>query len=203
MEKWILTGISGSGRIELLNEIGVFLTGKGKSVKVYDVGELIKDECIKNNIPIVDNRLLDIDHAQIKLLRASALKEVEINILKNHDIDLHLIGLHGTFRWKSRLIPGISYQNLMSIGPHGFINVVHNVKNIFETNKKNQKWDDDTLPGIKETQDWMIEEEFTTELLAEVLNIPMYLIAREHKVSNLSDIFLTNKKKVYLSSELV
>ena len=48
MQKWIVTGISGSERIELLNELKDYICKKmGKRVEVYDVGELIKTECKK------------------------------------------------------------------------------------------------------------------------------------------------------------
>jgi adenylate kinase/nucleoside 2-deoxyribosyltransferase len=199
MQKWIVNGISGCGRIELLNELKAFGDRNGKKICVHDVGELIFRESKRLHIPVTDERILDMDLNQLNLLRTLAIRDVESEILKHNDIDLHLIGTHATFRWKSRLIPGISYQDILEIKPNGFINVIHNVKQIFECNQKNKKWDSLTLPGLEETQSWLMEEEFITEVLANVINVPMYNVARDHKIENLSDLFFSQKKKIYLS----
>lgn len=48
MQKWIVTGISGSERIELLNELKDYIENNSdKRVGVYDVGKLIEVECKK------------------------------------------------------------------------------------------------------------------------------------------------------------
>jgi hypothetical protein len=45
----------------------------------------------------------------------------------------------------------------------------------------------------------MMVEEFITEVLAEVVGKEIYLLARNHSIPNLADLFLTDKKKIYLS----
>lgn len=197
MQTWIVTGVSGSNRIELLQEIKEYC--KDKKVVVHDVGAIIKAECSKLKIQVSDDRMLDVDSNQLRLLRATALKEVRIAILRNSDADLHLIGLHAMFRWKHRLVPGISYPDVLALEPDGFINVVDDVRAIYERNTSNPKWDTHTLPNFVETQEWMMEEELVTEVLADVVAKPMYLVARNHNIHNLVDIFFSKKKKVYLS----
>ena len=199
MSKWVFTGISGSGRIELLREVAEEVKSRGRTAVVHDVGELIRDECLNYNIPIVDQRILDLDHSQLRLLRAAALKTVELTILKNPKIDLHLIGIHSTFRWKGRLIPGVSFTDLRALTPDVFVNVVDDVETILQINKRNPKWNQTTIPTLEETQEWMIEEEFITEVLAEVNKAPVFLVARNHDTKNLTDLLLTKKKKIYLS----
>ena len=200
MQKWIVTGISGSERIELLNELKNYIRKNlGKRVEAYDVGNLIKTECKKNRKPLIDERILDIDRSLLNCLRSCAIKEIQMNLMKNDNIETHFIGIHATFRWKNRIIPGVLYKDLLSLEPTGFINIHRNIKEIYAANKKNTKWDEDTLPGIEATQEWMMEEEFVTEMLADVLGVPMYLISRGHNLDNLADLFLSNKKKIYLS----
>jgi len=202
MEKWIATGVSGCGRIDLLKELCDCAKTIGKTIIIHDVAELIQQECQKNKVPFSDQRILDLDRNLLKFLRVAALKEANARILKQPDVDIHLIGVHAMFRWKNRLIPGISYSDLLEIRPDGFLNVVDDVRTIFSTNSMNPKWDKFTIPGIpgiKETMQWMQEEEFITELLADVLDKPMFLVARQHNPSNLADLFFTKKKKVYLS----
>ncbi len=199
MEKWIVTGISGSGRVELLDGVRQEAESRGRRVSVHDVGELIKREAIAHGIPIVDERFLDMDNSQLRLLRASALKEVELRILKQPEVDLHLIGIHATFRWKGRLIPGISYPDILRLAPDGFITVAHDVQEVMDTNRRNPKWDEYTLPTLQETQEWMMVEEFTTEVMAEVLSRPIFLVCRNHRIPNLTDLLLSDKKRIYLS----
>ena len=198
-ETWLATGVSGSGRIELLEEMRDEARRRGVSTEVHDVGDLIRKACKKHKIPITDERVLDCDRSQLRLLRLAALDQVELAVLKHPEVQLHLVGIHATFRWKGRLIPGISYANLLGLRPFGLMNVVDNVKDIFYRNQKNPKWDSDSAPDLETTQDWMIEEEFVTEVLAEVLNVPFFLIARQHNIQNLTDLLLTRKKKIYLS----
>jgi adenylate kinase/nucleoside 2-deoxyribosyltransferase len=199
MQKWIATGVSGSGRIELLQDLKAAMESRGVRVAVHDVGALMRSEATRLRIPIVDDRVLDIDRPLLRALRASALKAAEIEVLRTPNVAVHLVGLHATFRWKNRLIPGISYQELVDFKPDGFLSVVRTVDKICETNKANHKWDDLTRPDLQETQEWMIEEEFVTEVLADVSQAPMFLVSREHHIHNLADLLLTNKKKIYLS----
>jgi adenylate kinase len=122
MQVWIATGISGSGRIELLEELATYTRKHlGKECMVHDIGKLIHDECKKNHIPVVDKRILDMDQSQLCLLRALAIKDVKNAINQNTDVDLHLIGIHATFRGNGRLIPGISFQNLSELNLQGLI----------------------------------------------------------------------------------
>lgn len=199
MEKWLVTGVSGCGRIEFLNDIAKFSSSKGKKVAIHDVGELISKECINKKVPLSDNKILDIDNNLLKTLRSLALKEIEISILKEKDIDLHLIGVHALFPWKGRLIPGISYSDIKNIQPDGILNIVDNVNRIHQKNQKNQKWDTTTLPDLKQTQEWMLEEEFVSQIISDVMDKPMYLIAKDHRIENIHDMFFTKKKKIYLS----
>ena len=97
MQKWIVTGVSGSERVELLMELA---EKAGKKVKVHDVGNLMRQEAIKYKIPVTDERVLDMDSSQLRLLRATALKEVRLSISNSPEDIVHLIGVHATFRWK-------------------------------------------------------------------------------------------------------
>jgi adenylate kinase len=199
MKKWIVTGVSGSGRIELLEELKGYAASIGKTVAVYDVGELIRRECKRNRIKFADQFILDLDHNVLRVLRSAAVKEVQLKLKNESAADIHFIGVHATFRWKRRLIPGISYRDLADINPDGFINIVDDVREVCLANIKNPKWNRKTVPTLEETQEWMREEEFITETMAEFFDKPVFLVARKHNIKNLADLFFSAKKKVYLS----
>lgn len=199
MNDWIITGISGSGRIELLQDLKKYCDEKGKKILIHDVGKLIFEEAQKTNIQLTDQRVLDIDKNLLKTLRENALKEVEILKLKNPDVELHLIGVHATFRWEHNLIEGLSYKNLNRFNIKGFINIVDDVAKILEINSKNPKWSIETVPDLEVTQNWMIEEEFITQVIADFFDKPMFIIAKNHGINNIYDFFFSSKKKIYLS----
>ena len=128
-------------------------------------------------------------------LRENALKEVEILKLKNPEVELNLIGVHATFRWKHNLIEGLSYKNLGRFNIEGFINVIDDVAKILEINSKNPKWDNKTLPKLEVTQNWMIEEEFITQVIADFYNKPMFIIAKIIKLVISMISFSLQKRK--------
>jgi nucleoside 2-deoxyribosyltransferase len=107
--------------------------------------------------------------------------------------------VHATFRWKHRIIPGIAYADMLGLSPSGLLNVVDDLASVYDANHRNPKWRDGGAPSYIETQAWMMEEELVTEVLADVVDRPMFLVARNHHVTNLADLFVTTKKRVYLS----
>ncbi|MBI5856834.1 MAG: AAA family ATPase [Sphingobacteriales bacterium] len=199
MKKWIFTGISGSGRVELVEEIKGILLNKGVTVRTYDLGSMIREVCHQNKIEFDDEKILDMDGRTLKLARALALQQLDTEILKDNQTELHLIGVHLTFKWKGRLIPGFTLKEISSLDPDGFINVVDNVEDMFNSITKNPKWQKVPRPDLEEIQYWLMEEEFITKMLGELTNKPVYILARKHNIDNASDLFLTTKKKIYLS----
>ena len=200
MSRWVVTGVSGSERIEFLNEIAEGVRRRSKTVEVYDVGQLISEECERLRIVTVDSRMLDMDPHLLRAIRRSALKEVRISIAENPQVDLRLIGIHATFRWNGRLIAGVSWDDICEIGPDGFLNVVDNVDEVVERNRANPKWGRAEAPGPLRTQEWMMEEEFATQVFADVAGKPMYVVARKHAPDSMSELLLgSDKKRVYLS----
>lgn len=198
MKNWIFTGISGSGRIELLNELGDEIKKYDKSVNVFDLGNLIFKAAKEINIKLSDEKVLDIDQNLLFALRKIALERI-MKSMSNKEVDFNFIGIHATFRWKERLIKGITYRDLLDFDLDGLVNVVDDVKKIVEINSKNPKWLDIGAPDTNETNNWLIEEEFVTEILSDVFKVPMYLIGRQHNIENLAELFLTSKNKFYLS----
>lgn len=195
-----MTGISGTERIKMLEEIRDYCQNvHKKKVIIHDVAQIINEEKRRQKLQFDDNLILDVDQNVLKMLRAAAAKEVNIRIAADKDTDLHLIALHATFRWEGRLLPGMSYVDVIALSPDGFVCIVDDVKEVHDRNCRNPKWNQETELNLEQTQEWMIEEEFVTEVLADVISKPLYLVARKHHISNISDLFFTDKKKIYLS----
>jgi len=198
MKTIIFTGVSGSGRIELINELAEVIRNRGKSVQIHDLGKEIFEAASDLRLHVTDQKILDIDHNLLLALRKIAVLSVIEKIISN-PVDINFIGIHATFRWKGRLIDGINLRDLVGFDTDSIINVVDDVTKIFEINKKNKKWEDSEIPNIKETNDWIIEEQFLTDIIANFLDVPCYVIGRRHNIENLTDLILSDKPKIYLS----
>lgn len=196
---WLVTGVSGSGRIELLNDLQKYAGTQGKKVKVYDVGRIIQQKARENKIAFVMERVLNMDSATLSLLRALAVQAIIHDILEDTESEIVFVGMHALFYWKGKLIPGVSYSDLMSINLYGIINVVDDVVSIYSNNAKNPKWANEQQPSPESLQRWMMEEELLSDVFASIKGVPMFVLAKKHKVKNLYSLFFGNKKRIYLS----
>ena len=150
MKNWVFTGISGSGRSELVEELSKEIRGRGKSVNTFDVGKYLYTAARELKIDITDQKVLDLDQNMLFALRKLALNKILIQINKEQS-DFNFIGIHVTFRWRQRLIKGLTYRDLLDFYISGFINVVDDVERIVNVNSKNPKWADVKYPDPDET----------------------------------------------------
>lgn len=196
---WLVTGITGSGRIEMLNELSTYATSKQKRLKVIDVGEVIQKKAVENNMSFSLPRILNLDQDKLSLLRALAIQSIRQDLASDESSDIIFIGMHALFLWKSKLIPGVSYADLMHIDISGIITVVDDVIEVSKTNARNPKWAETELPSSASLQRWMMEEELLSDVFASIKHVRMYVLARSQSVENLYNFFFEDKKKVYLS----
>lgn len=196
---WVVTGVSGSGRIELLNNLQTFAKGKGKNVKVIDVGKVIEKKARENQIKFVLSRILNLDRETLSLLRALAMQTINQELSTDQNSDIIFIGMHALFLWKDHLIPGVSYSDLLSVNLDGMITVVDDVITIQEVNGKNQKWAEEKLPSPVSLQRWMMEEELLSDVFASIKGVQMFVLAKNQTVENLYKFFFEDTKRIYLS----
>lgn len=198
MRKYLFTGVSGCGRIELLEELKNELQKRGKTVTIIDIGSLIFEAANEVGTLISPKKILDLDHDLLVAFRKNAIQKA-INIMDKNNSDFILIGIHATFRWRGRIIDGINFGDLKDLGVETVFNVVDDVKNILEKNCNNKKYEDLPKPTPEETNYWIQEEELVSETLANIFGIPFYVIGRQSDIKNIADFFTSNKPRVYLS----
>ena len=201
---WLITGISGCGWIELLNEMREKAEHycPGKKIYIYDVGYYMQKECKRLNISIFKEDILDVDGNLLETIRSLALKAVLMEIKTHSDEDaIFYIGIHAVFQWKNRLIPGVSYYDLgdPALNISGVINIIDDISTIISKNENNPVRKNAGQLSPIETQRWMQEEELLSKTIADIKKCPFYIIARNHNVENLLDFFLGIKKRIYLS----
>lgn len=203
MQIWLVTGISGCGWKELLTELKEKAEHycPGKKIYIYDVGSYMQKECERLNISISKEDILDVDGNLLETIRSLALKAVIAEIKTLSDDAISFVGIHTVFRWKNRLIPGVSYYDLgdPELDLTGVVNIIDDITSIISKNDANivRKKAGELSPV--ETQKWMQEEELLSKTIADIKKCPFYIIARKHNTENLLDFFLGEKKRIYLS----
>ena len=188
----ICTGVSCSGRKELMQDFAALCRDKREKIGFFNVGDFMKRTAAESGVQFTE-KVLDSDYVVLSLARRSALYEI-VNLA--HDYDHAFIGLHACFRWRGVLIEGISFRDIESFPANLFINVVDNLADIHQRMETNPQW-----AGMRqdEINVWLDEEEFLTKQFATLRGEPHYTIARQHDLENFYDLLFSTKRKFYLS----
>ena len=188
----ICTGISCSGRKELMGEFEELCRRKGLPIGFFNVGDFMYSAAAAAGVQFTD-KVLDSDPAVLSLARRSAFYEIANSA---HDYEHTFIGLHACFRWNGKLVEGISLRDMQDFPADVFINVVDNLADITQRMEDNPQW-----IGMRrdEINVWLDEEEFLTKQLASLKGRPHYTVARQHNLENFYNLLFSKKKKFYLS----
>ena len=188
----LCTGISCSGRKELMADFESLCREKDMQIGFFNVGDYMKHTAAESGVKFTE-KVLDSDHAVLSLARRSAFYEIA-NLA--HNADHALIGLHTCFRWRGVLVEGISLREIDNFPADVFINVVDNLADIETRMQENPQW---TGMQRGEINVWLDEEEFLTKQLASFKGKPHYTVSRQHNLQNFYDLLFSSKQKFYLS----
>jgi nucleoside 2-deoxyribosyltransferase len=188
----ICTGISCSGRKELMADFEALCRQKGVRIGFFNVGDFMRRTAAESGIRFTE-KVLDSDPAVLSLARRSAFYEIA-NLA--HDYDHAFVGLHACFRWRGVLVEGISFADIKNFPADVFVNVVDNLADIVQRMAGNPQW-----AGMRreEMNVWLDEEEFLTKQFANLNGKPHYTVARQHDLENFYDLLFSEKQKFYLS----
>lgn len=188
----VCTGISCSGRKELMQDFLELCKAKGMDVGFFNVGDFMERAAAESGVKFTE-KVLDSDPAVLALARRSALYEIA-NLAKEHEHAF--IGLHACFRWRGILVGGISFRTMFDFSADVFVNVVDDLEGISKRMSKNPQW---TGMHKNEINVWIDEEGFLTEQIADLKSKPYYVVSRQHDLKNLYHLLFSSKKKLYLS----
>ncbi len=198
------TGISGSGRLDLLKEVA----NNTHRLKIIDVGSRMYKKSEELGIRIPEGKILDMDPLALDYLRAATFEDILRDIEKmRKKSEAIAISTHTCFRWKKHLTHAFNFYYLNKIDPDIYINIVDNVHYIYAKLQNNPAWKNRLT--LKDLLVWRDEELFITRMLAEYRKKPFYLFSRREDPRMLEKILFdiemaknTNKKpapKAYLS----
>ena len=194
MKRILVTGISGSGRKELMKVMeGIAREGGASSTTAFiDVGEMIDSKAKEFGLWRSDK--VSIWNTQTtRMIRNIVFQEIESICERFSTV---MVGLHATFRPKHNVIPGFSMKDLEHFCPTKVINVSTDLDVLRAAHKQNSQWRylDDYHRGI-----WADEEALVSRMIAERFDSPYYSVTSQHPHGNLSMLFFDNPPMFYLS----
>jgi len=188
----ICTGISCSGRKELMADFEELCVHKGLNIGFFNVGDFMHRAAAESGVHFTE-KVLDSDPAVLSLARRNAFYEIA---QRAETYEHAIIGLHACFRWRGSLIDGFSFKDIEILPPDLFINVVDNIADISERMEETAQW---AGMGKATLNVWLDEEEFLTRQLANLIEKPHYTVARQHELENFYELLFSPKPKFYLS----
>ena len=191
--KIICTGISCSGRKELMADFATFCAQKGLNIGFFNVGDFMRQIGAESNVDFTE-KVLDSDPAVLSLARRTAFYEIAQLAT---DYDHAVIGLHACFRWRGSLLEGFSFKDIEIVQPDILINVVDNISDISERMEASRQW---TGMGKSVLNVWLDEEEFLTRQLAQLLEKPYYAMAKQHDLENFYELLFAPRKPIFYLS---
>lgn len=191
----LCTGISCSEKRQFMLEFQAYCASRERPINFFDMGSLILEIAREQGLTLTPEKILDADEKVLRLLRALSFERLSRAI--EHNSYPSFIGIHACFRWRGLLIPGFDFQNLKLLRPDLFINIVDNVQDIKQRMQESAQWRDKL--DYEEIGVWLDEEEFLTQMLAELHEKPYYVVSRRHPLDNFYDLVFTDKRKAYLS----
>ena len=192
----ICTGISCSGRKELMEEFEAFCVQRGLNIGFFNVGDFIHSAAAKSGVHFTE-KVLDSDPVVLSLARRNAFYEIA---RRAQSYEHTIIGLHTCFRWRGILIEGFSFEDIEILPPDLFINVVDNITDISARMEKTIQWAE---MGKATLNVWLDEEELLTRQLANFAKKRHYTIVRQQKPDDFYELLFSNKLKFYLSYPIV
>jgi len=193
--KVIVTGISGSGRSSYLQSVLQYATGKGKQVKILEVGNMMFAIAQALGITIPEDKILDLSPSTLGYLRTAVFEQILRECSQNENL---IISTHACFRWKKHILNAFDFHYLNEINPDLYVTVVDELLPIKARLEASDQWKDHL--DLKDILIWRDEEIFITKAIADFQRKPFYIMPRKQPPDTLYRFMLDpNSKKVYLS----
>lgn len=188
----VVTGQIGMDKKQYLQAVVDFAGGQGESIALYNIGDMMYAE----GRDIKQGRILDLPWSRLSSLRRAAFKDV---IAHARDQKHVVVNTHATFRWRHGLFSAFDFDQMSLLAPDLLICLVDNIEVVHHKLHR----DHDIDATLKDCMVWREEEILATELLAQALHKPFYILSRgRHQPTTATMFRLTCRpamRKVYPS----
>ncbi len=190
-----ITGISGSGKQQYINEVQDIARDKGQTLDIYHLGDTMYHAAAEIGHPITDGRILDVGPPLLDYLRTIAIKDI---MLKMNPNNINIILTASCFRWNKFLMRAFDVSQLQELKPDIYITIIDNIKSVHERQQNSPQWRGKLEPF--EVLLWRDEEIFVSQTLAQFQRKPHYVISKNESAKTLFNlIFNQYMHKMYLS----
>jgi len=163
----IVTGQVGMDKKQYLQAMADFAGQQGESVALFHVGDMMYAE----GRDIRPGRILDLPWSRLNSLRRAAFKDI---ISETRDRDQVLVNTHATFRWRHGLFSAFDFDQVAAFEPDLFVCLVDNIEVVHHRLHR----DHDIDATLKDCMVWREEEILATEIMANALHKPFYIVSR-------------------------
>lgn len=188
----VVTGQIGMDKKPYLSEVASFAGRQGETIGVYHVGDMMYAE----GRDIAPGRILDLPWSRLNSLRRAAFKDI---IAGSRDEKNIMVNTHATFRWRHGLFSAFDLDQIEKLNPDLFICLVDNIEVVHHR----LHTEHDTDATLKDCMVWREEEILATEIIAQALHKPFYILSRGRHEATLRTAFRLvcrpDMKKVYPS----
>ena len=188
-----VTGQVGMDKKDYLQSVADFAGEQGETLRLFNIGDLMYRE----GPDIRPGRILDLPWSRLNSLRRAAFKDIIAEA--RNDPNNIIINTHATFRWRHGLFAAFDFDQVQEIDPDIFICLVDNIEVVHH----NLHRDHDIDATLKDCMVWREEEILATEMLANALKKPFYILSRGRHMPTVRTGFRLlcrpDMKKVYPS----
>ncbi len=163
----IVTGQIGMDKKQYLQGAADFAGGQGESIALYHIGDMMYAE----GRDIRPGRILDLPWSRLTSLRRAAFKDV---ISQARDQKNMIVNTHATFRWRHGLFSAFDFDQMHLLAPDLLVCLVDNIEVVHHKLHRDHEID----ATLKDCMVWREEEILATELLAQALRKPFYILSR-------------------------
>ena len=188
----LVTGQVGMDKKSYLQGVVDFAGQNGETVKLFNIGDMMYAE----GRDIRPGRILDLPWSRLNSLRRAAMKDIIAEAPEHEHV---MVNTHATFRWRHGLFPAFDLDQIQRFDPDLLISLVDNIEVVHH--RLHEEHDIDAT--LKDCMVWREEEILATEIIAQALHKPFYIVSRGRHVSTTPTMFrLVTRpelKKVYPS----
>jgi len=188
----IMTGQVGMNKKQYVEQVAQYARDEGESIQTFHVGDMMYAE----GRDIGKGRILDLPWSRLNSLRRAAFKDIRSQSEGEQNV---IVNTHATFRWRHGLFSACDFDQMQEFNADMFICLVDNIEVVHH----NLHAEHDIDATLKDCMVWREEEILATELIANALNKPFYILSRgRHDVTTRMGYRLVCKdemRKVYPS----
>jgi len=193
------TGISGINKKKFWNDFNEYAEKKGKSLEVYDVGDLIFKNAEELNIYLNQKNVLNTAKDTLTALRGNAFKDIK-RMYGRKKNTTKVINTHASFLWGHVYETAFDAKYIKQLNIDLFITLIDNEDNLEKILSKSAQWSEENKLSKTDILYWQNIEVNDTDMLSQFKEKKHYIFPKSQPVEDIYKlIYVPNSEVVYVS----